>query len=46
MIAAFIVNCTVAGEKFLFQNITCSNFDDLQLKSLLSYCFEIFSQAN
>ena len=36
-------NCTIAREKFYN---TFSNFDDLQLRSLLRYCFEISSQAN
>ena len=39
-------NCKLAGEKFFLQKITFFNFDELQLKSLLLYCFEIFSKAN
>ena len=35
-------NLTIGGEK----EITFSNFDELQLKSLLRYCFEISSRAN
>ena len=39
-------NCTIAGEYFFHQNITLFNFDELQLKRLLRYCFEIFSNLN
>ena len=36
----------MAGERFLLEKINFSNSDELQLKSALRYCFEIFSQAN
>ena len=39
-------NCTIAGENLFLQKIIFSNFDELELKLSLRYCFDIFIQAN
>ena len=45
-VQGFKGNCKIAREKSFLQKVTFCNFDELQLKSLLRYYFEIFSVAN